>query len=103
MTPPKFKRRGFLGDLTDELEEYGSCSFAEEFVSGGPRNYTFSVFSATTGKRAPKCKVKCITLNYENCKVINFTTFLDMILENAPPVHVHNPRKIKRKHGGVVV
>jgi len=26
-----------------------------------------------------------------------------MILENAPPVHVHNPRKIKRKHGGVVV
>jgi len=26
-----------------------------------------------------------------------------MILENAPPVHVHNPRKIKRKHGGAVV
>jgi len=26
-----------------------------------------------------------------------------MILENAPPVHVHNPLKIKRKHGGVVV
>ena len=26
-----------------------------------------------------------------------------MILQNAPPVHVHNPRKIKRKHGGVVV
>ena len=25
-----------------------------------------------------------------------------MILEDAPPVHVHNP-KIKRKHGGIVV
>jgi len=26
-----------------------------------------------------------------------------MIIENAPPVHVNNPQKIKRKHGGVVV
>ena len=26
-----------------------------------------------------------------------------MILEDAAPVHVHNPRKNKRKHGGVLV
>ena len=26
-----------------------------------------------------------------------------MILEDAPPVHVHNPKKIKGKHGGIVV
>jgi len=26
-----------------------------------------------------------------------------MILEDAPPVHVHIAKKIKRKHGGVVV
>ena len=26
-----------------------------------------------------------------------------MFLENAPPVHVHNLRKIKRKHCGVAV
>ena len=26
-----------------------------------------------------------------------------MILETASPVNIHNPRKIKRKHGGVVV
>ena len=26
-----------------------------------------------------------------------------MILENAPPEHVHNPEKIKRKHVAVVV
>jgi len=25
-----------------------------------------------------------------------------MILEDAPPVHVHNSKKIKRKHGGIV-
>jgi len=28
---------------------------------------------------------------------------MDMILGNTPPVLVHNPRKIKREHGGVVV
>jgi hypothetical protein len=26
-----------------------------------------------------------------------------MILNDNTPLHVHNPRKIKRKHGGVVV
>ena len=65
--------------------------------------YVFSVFCPSTGKHATKCKVKGITLNYENSKVVNFTTLRDMTLQNAPPVHVHNPRKIKRKHGGVVV
>ena len=66
------------------------------------KKYAFSVCCPSTGKRATKCKVKGVTLNYENSKVVNFTTLRDMILENAPPVHVHNPRKIKRKHGGVV-
>jgi hypothetical protein len=50
-----------------------------------------------------KCKVKGITLNYENFKVVNFTALNNMNLEDAPPVHVNNPRKIKRKHGGIVV
>ena len=47
--------------------------------------------------------MKGITLNYENSKVVNFSTLRDIILENAQPMHVHNPRKIKRKNGRVVV
>ena len=82
---------------------YGSCFFVEEFVSRGPKNHAFSVFCPSTAQRAKKCKVKCITFNYENSKFVNVTTLRDMILENASPVHVHNPRKIKLKHGGVVV
>ena len=42
-------------------------------------------------------------MNYENSKVVNFTTLKKMILENTAPVHVHNPKKIKREQGGVVV
>jgi len=42
-------------------------------------------------------------MNYGNSKVVNFTTLRDMFLENTPTMHVHNPRKIKLKHDGVVV
>ena len=99
---PKVKTGDYLSDLTDELEEYGSGSFIQEFVSGGSKNYAFSLFCPSTGKHATKCKVKGITLNYDYSNV-NFTALRNMILENAPPVHVHNPKKIKRKQVGVVV
>jgi hypothetical protein len=85
------------------LKEFGSGSYREEFVSRGPKNYAFSVFCPSCGKRTTKCKVKGKTLNYENSKVINFNSLRRMILEDGTPLHVHNPKKIKRKHGGVVV
>ena len=44
-----------------------------------------------------------IILSYENSKFGNFTALRNMILENAAPVHVHNPKNVKRKQGGVVV
>ena len=100
--PPKVKTGDYLGHLTDELEEFGSGSYNQEFVSGGLKNYAFSVFCLLTGKGTTKCKVKHITLNYENSKVVNFTTLRDMILKDAAPVRVHNPKKIKGKHDGVV-
>ena len=43
--PPKVETGYYLGDLPDELEEFGSGSYIQEFVSGGPKNYAFSVFS----------------------------------------------------------
>ena len=65
--------------------------------------YAFSDFCPSTGERTTNCKVKGINLNYENSKAVNFTTLRDMILKDTAPVRVHNPQKIKRKHGGVVV
>jgi hypothetical protein len=47
--------------------------------------------------------VKGITLIYGNSNVVNLTTLRKMIFEDDTPVHIHNPSKIKRKHGGVVV
>jgi hypothetical protein len=93
----------YLGDLTDDLEEFSSGSFTEEFVSRGPKNYAFMFFCPATGKRSSKCKVKGISLNYNNSEVVNFTSLRNTIPEDDTPMHVHNPKKIKRKYGGVVV
>jgi hypothetical protein len=48
----------FLVNLRNELEEYGPNAFIEEFVSVGPKNNAFSVYSHSTAERLRKCKVK---------------------------------------------
>ena len=63
----------YLGELTNELScsEMGckGCSghYIEEFVSCGPKNYSYKV---NTGQTV--CKVRGFSLNYENSKIINF-------------------------------
>jgi len=54
--PPKVETGYYLGDLTDELEEFGSGSYIEEFVSGGPKNYAFSVFTPVQESVQPDAK-----------------------------------------------
>lgn len=41
--------------------------------------------------------VKEVTLHFENSKDINITALTHIIPESAKPVHVHNPRKVKRQ------
>lgn len=72
----------FLGDLTNELTEYGTDSYITEFVSGGPKNYAFKVYSPSTEKENTICKVKGFSLNFRNSKKINFDTVREMVLRN---------------------
>ncbi len=46
----------FLGDMTNELDEYGQGSFIEEFVSTGPKVYAYAVRTGD-GKRRETVKV----------------------------------------------
>ena len=62
----------YLGDLTDELENGDHIT---EFVSGGPKNYTF-----TTAKGKQVCKIRGFSLNYENAQILNFQTVKDMVI-----------------------
>ena len=79
----------WLGGLTDELDG----EYIIEFVSGGPKNYSYRT---NTGKTV--CKVRGFTLNYANSGKINFDIMRDMVVskENVDPVDVVNPSKICR-------
>ena len=97
--PPKVRAGDYLGHLTDELEEFGFVSYIEEFVSGGPKNYAFSVFCPSTENTYNQ--VQSEGYNFELRKLkgceLHYLEGYD-----ATPVRVHNPKKIRRKQGGVV-
>lgn len=73
----------YLGAMTNELECYGANSYITEFVSGGPKNYAFKVLSPNTNETHYVCKVKGISLNYENSKLINFDKIKEIIFNNS--------------------
>jgi hypothetical protein len=100
---PKVKTGDYLGDVTNELEEFGQGSYITEFVSGVPKNYAFSVLCLWTETHKTRCKEKSITLNYNTSKVVNFDSLRKMVKEDPTSVDVHNPKKFKRKHGGRVI
>jgi len=86
----------FLGDMTDELEgEYGIGSYIAEFISGGPKNYGFEVFSTAKNKLIGKCKVKGFSLNYKVSQLINLTSMRESVTgENVPiPIVTNNIRR----------
>lgn len=71
----------FIGDMTDELQCYGHGSFITEFVSGGPKNYSYKVFSTNDKTEHIVCKVKGINLNYESSQKINFDSIKEAVLK----------------------
>ena len=72
----------YLRDLTNELacREIGcegceSGHWIEEFVSCGPKNYSFRL---NTGETI--CKVRGFSLNYKNVQVVNFSSMKEKTL-----------------------
>lgn len=73
----------FLGDMTDELEEYGAGSYITEFVSGGPKNYSYKVHSTQDNQEHVVCKVKGLCLNYAASKLVNFDSIKELVLKDS--------------------
>lgn len=61
----------YLGQLCDEL----NGDWIIEFISGGPKNYSYRTF---TGKEV--CKVRGFSLNFTNSQLINFSAIRDMVV-----------------------
>ena len=92
----------FLGQLTDELtcKELGcsrqNCTghWIEEFVSCGPKNYSFKV---NTGEVV--CKVRGFSLNYRSSLVLNFDSMKEALMcwkENKPKQLITVKTEIRR-------
>lgn len=73
-----------LGEMTDELEDYGPGSYIVAFTSGGPKNYAYVIFSPKQHTYYTVCKVKGISLNYSALKLINFSSMSEMIRSEVP-------------------
>ncbi|EFA12679.1 hypothetical protein TcasGA2_TC010703 [Tribolium castaneum] len=69
----------FLGDLTDEMTDYGPDSYFSEFVSAGPKNYAFKFWSSNKQEFSTVCKVMGITLHYKNAEKVKFDVMKSMI------------------------
>jgi len=85
----------YLGDLTSELQP---GEFIVEFVSSGPKSYSF-----LTNRGRQVCHLRGFTLNYKNSRLINFEVMRDMVLnqkiQNNPylkTVATVNENKITR-------
>ncbi|KAG5865699.1 hypothetical protein JTB14_014529 [Gonioctena quinquepunctata] len=61
----------FVGDMTDEFEKEGLDSYITEFVSGGPKNYSYTLWSTKDREHKTVCKVKGIFLNHSASQLIN--------------------------------
>lgn len=73
----------YLGDLTDELSEYGDNCFINEIVFSSEKSYAYTVVSENGEMKGTVCKVKGITLNHENSQHINFHSMKELVLRNV--------------------
>lgn len=83
--PPLLTTGPNLGDLTNELIEYGENAYIDEFCSNGPKSYSYRVTNTASGVDVEVTKVKGIFINSKNSKIINFEALRNQILNPNPP------------------
>ena len=69
-------------------------------MTGGPKNYAYEV-KTPTGAVKTQCKIRGITLNYQNSLQINFNTVKNMVVDNGSKVTVTDKHKIVRDRNSV--
>lgn len=85
----------YLGELTDELAEFGENSYISEAVFTSEKSYAFIV--KTPGKDdSVVCKVKGLNLSCKNSKIVNFDTMKKMTLQDQNETVKLNNRVILR-------
>ena len=81
-----------LSELTDEL---GKNNYIKEWFSTGPKSYGY-----LTNKEKEVTKIKWVTLNYKNSKVLNLNTMKRIIEKEIDKVNLNYKmitRNVKNK------
>lgn len=85
----------YLGELTDELIEFGENSYIDEAVFTSEKSYAFIV--KTPGKDdSVVCKVKGLNLSYKNSKSVNFDSMKNLVLQDQNEILKLDNRVILR-------
>ena len=90
----------YLGDLTDETPGNEIL----KFVTGGPKNYAYTLAKPNKKGQTSVCKVRGITLNYKNMLDINFETVSNMVTNDREQgcIKVVDDNKICRSNGVLI-
>ena len=96
----------FLGDLTNELEEYGLGAYIDEFIGAGPKNYSMRI-RKPDGTTETKIKIRGFTSSYQQAAHLNRKTLKRKVFEFlrdgvSAPTTVVRP-KIERRPNREVV
>ena len=90
----------YLGELTDEAPRNTILNF----VTGGPKNYAYTLEKPDKKGRTSICKVRGITLNDRNMLNINYDTVSNMVKYNRENgcIQVIDNNKICRSNGDLI-
>lgn len=70
-----------LGEMTNELAEFGQEAFIEEFASGGPKSYGYKLGGTKDGQEHVIIKVKGLTITNKTAQLISFDNLCRMVKE----------------------
>ncbi|XP_055389326.1 uncharacterized protein LOC129618545 [Condylostylus longicornis] len=87
-----------IGDLTNEFTSYGKNVYGTEFVSTGPKSYSYRYYNPDTDKYGEVVKCKGITSN-KNGTSLNFEHMKQIVTDpfGSNNLYFVTPNKIKRK------
>lgn len=97
----------YVGDLTDELAQYGVGSYIKEFISGGPKQYGIKIWSTDKQDYLTIVKLRGFTINSNTADVLSFDNIKQLVhdfaLENQNWSLITNLDRIERTQTRAVV
>lgn len=93
-----------LGAWTDELlPQVGPGGFIDEFVTTGPKAYSYKAVSIDGSQTFEVCKAKGISLTAKNRQLINFESMKHVVMTPGKTIITFLESKIKRqKVSGII-